>query len=90
MGPNLIIEYRLSGEEDVPGGITVDETVEFAKLLDGHVDIIHVSAATFPRHRDRIPHVPERILSTRPQCARRRAHQGGGQAVRGLCGRRIE
>ena len=46
-GPNLIIEYRLSGEEDVPGGITVDETVEFAKLLDGHVDIIHVSAATF-------------------------------------------
>lgn len=41
-------------------------------------------------NRDRIPHVPERILSTRLQCARRGAHQGGGQAVQGLCGRRIE
>lgn len=45
--PNLIIEFRLSGEEDTEGGITIDETVEFAKLLDGKVDIIHVSAATF-------------------------------------------
>lgn len=46
-GNDLIIEFRLSGEEDTPGGITADETVEFTKLLDGKVDIIHVSAATF-------------------------------------------
>lgn len=46
-GDDLIIEFRLSGEEDTPGGITAAETVEFAKLLDGKVDIIHVSAATF-------------------------------------------
>lgn len=46
-GENMIIEFRLSGEEDTPGGITIDETVELAKLLDGKVDIIHVSAATF-------------------------------------------
>lgn len=46
-GPGLIIEFRLSAEEDTPGGIPIEETVEFAKLLDGHVDIIHVSAATF-------------------------------------------
>ena len=45
--PNLIIEFRLSGEEDTEGGIPIEETVEFAKLLDGKVDIIHVSAATF-------------------------------------------
>lgn len=45
--PNLIIEFRLSSEEDTEGGITIDETVEFARLLDGKVDIIHVSAATF-------------------------------------------
>ena len=43
----LIIEFRLSGEEDTEGGIPIEETVEFAKLLDGKVDIIHVSAATF-------------------------------------------
>lgn len=45
--PNLIIEFRLSGEEETEGGIPIEETVEFAKLLDGKVDIIHVSAATF-------------------------------------------
>lgn len=45
--PNLIIEFRLSGVEETEGGITIDETVEFAKMLDGKVDIIHVSAATF-------------------------------------------
>lgn len=39
--PNLIIEFRLSGEEDTEGGIPIEETVEFAKLLDGKVDIIH-------------------------------------------------
>lgn len=45
--PNLILEFRLSGDEETEGGITIDETVEFAKMLDGKVDIIHVSAATF-------------------------------------------
>ncbi|MDR3321280.1 MAG: FAD-dependent oxidoreductase [Synergistaceae bacterium] len=46
-GSQLIIEFRLSGEEDTPGGVTIDETLEFAKMLDGKADIIHVSAATF-------------------------------------------
>ena len=46
-GDDLIIEFRLSGEEDTQGGITADEAVAFAKLLDGKADIIHVSAATF-------------------------------------------
>jgi len=46
-GDDLLIEFRLSADEAVPGGITIDETVEFAKMLDGKVDIIHVSAATF-------------------------------------------
>lgn len=45
--PNLILEFRLSGEEDTKGGIPIEETIEFAKMLDGKVDIIHVSAATF-------------------------------------------
>lgn len=45
--PNLLLEFRLSADEETEGGITIDETVEFAKLLDGKVDIIHVSAATF-------------------------------------------
>ena len=45
--PELLIEFRLSGSELVEGGLTIDDQVEFAKLLDGKVDLIHVPAGTF-------------------------------------------
>lgn len=45
--PNLIIEFRLSSVEETEGGMGLDEVVEFCKMLDGKVDIIHVSSATF-------------------------------------------
>lgn len=45
--PDLLIEFRLSGSELVEGGFTIDDMVEFAKLLDGKVDLIHVTAGTF-------------------------------------------
>jgi len=45
--PNLILEFRLSSDEETEGGMKIDEVVEFCKMLDGKVDIIHVSAATF-------------------------------------------
>ena len=43
-GPGLLIEYRMSGAEEIEGGLSKEEGIEFAKLLDGKVDIIHVSA----------------------------------------------
>lgn len=43
-GPRLLIEYRMSGSELIAGGYDIDEGIEMAKLLDGKVDIIHVSA----------------------------------------------
>ncbi len=43
-GPNFLIEYRMSGSEEIEGGLSKDEGIAFAKLLDGKVDIIHVSA----------------------------------------------
>ena len=46
-GPNFPIEIRLSGDEFTEGGMRLEETVELAKILDGKVDLIHVSAATF-------------------------------------------
>lgn len=46
-GPNFPIEIRLSGDEFTEGGMKLDEVVEVAKLLDGKVDMIHVSATTF-------------------------------------------
>ena len=45
--PDLIIEFRLSSVEETEGGMGIDEVVEFCKMLDGKVDIIHVSSATF-------------------------------------------
>ena len=46
-GKDFPIEFRLSGCEYVDGGLTLDDMIEFAKLIDGKVDIIHVSSCTF-------------------------------------------
>ncbi|WP_411680385.1 FAD-dependent oxidoreductase [Clostridium thailandense] len=43
IGEEMIIELRISAEDGVEGGLTIDDTVEFCKLIDGKVDIIHVS-----------------------------------------------
>ncbi len=37
----------MSGDEFTEGGMRLEETVELAKVLDGKVDMIHLSAATF-------------------------------------------
>ena len=44
VGRNFPIEFRMSGSECCEGGYDIDEGVEFAKRLDGVVDLIHVSA----------------------------------------------
>lgn len=46
-GQDFPIEIRLSGDEFTEGGMPLEETVELAKVLDGKVDMIHLSAATF-------------------------------------------
>ena len=43
IGEDRIIEMRISAEDGVEGGMTIEDTVEFCKLIDGMVDIIHVS-----------------------------------------------
>ena len=43
IGEDMILEFRFSAEDGVDGGMTIDDTVEFCKLIDGMVDIIHVS-----------------------------------------------
>lgn len=42
-GDGIGIEYRLSAEEIIEGGTTIEETLEFAKLIQDKVDLIHVS-----------------------------------------------
>jgi 2,4-dienoyl-CoA reductase-like NADH-dependent reductase (Old Yellow Enzyme family)/thioredoxin reductase len=48
VGDGYIVGYRMSAEEYVPGGLTLKETSEFAKMLDrAGVDYINVSSGIF-------------------------------------------
>ena len=58
VGPAFPIEIRMSGTELNPDGYDLDEGIEFAKALDGHVDIIHVSAGNHE--------VPKSFIITHP------------------------
>ncbi|MDR2355541.1 MAG: FAD-dependent oxidoreductase, partial [Clostridiales Family XIII bacterium] len=44
VGNDLIVEWRISGDEMTEGGTRIEETVELIKLLEEYIDIIHVSA----------------------------------------------
>jgi len=44
--PDMTLEVRISGSECYDGGYGIDEGVEIAKQLDGHCDLIHVSASS--------------------------------------------
>jgi 2,4-dienoyl-CoA reductase-like NADH-dependent reductase (Old Yellow Enzyme family)/thioredoxin reductase len=43
-GPGLIIEYRISLDEKVPGGMLPEESIEFLRMIRDKIDIVHVSA----------------------------------------------
>jgi 2,4-dienoyl-CoA reductase-like NADH-dependent reductase (Old Yellow Enzyme family)/thioredoxin reductase len=44
VGRDLLIEYRISGSECVPGGFEVEECTEFLTLIQDQIDIAHISA----------------------------------------------
>jgi 2,4-dienoyl-CoA reductase-like NADH-dependent reductase (Old Yellow Enzyme family)/thioredoxin reductase len=46
VGPSFPIEIRISGSECYEGGYDIDEGIAFARQLDGHADLIHVSAGS--------------------------------------------
>jgi 2,4-dienoyl-CoA reductase-like NADH-dependent reductase (Old Yellow Enzyme family)/thioredoxin reductase len=46
VGPGFPIEIRISGSECHAAGYAIDEGIEIAKQLDGHADLIHVSAGS--------------------------------------------
>ena len=43
IGEDMILELRMSAEDGVNGGMTIDDMVEFCREIDGMADIIHVS-----------------------------------------------
>ena len=44
VGENFLIEYRMSGSEELTGGLEIGESIAFARMLQGKVDLLHVSA----------------------------------------------
>jgi 2,4-dienoyl-CoA reductase-like NADH-dependent reductase (Old Yellow Enzyme family)/thioredoxin reductase len=49
VGPDFLIEFRMSGSEFVEGGYCLEDGVEIAKMIEPYVDIIHVSAGTYQK-----------------------------------------
>ena len=43
-GRDFPIEYRISGDELIDGGMKIDETIAFVKMIEDDIDLIHVSA----------------------------------------------
>jgi len=62
VGPDFLIQYRFSGDEFVEGGLTIDETREFARFLEEEgVDAVHVSGTNFETmHKQEPPMYIER------------------------------
>ncbi len=46
LGQDFIINAIITGEEEEPGGITVEDTVAFAKMAEGLIDILQIRAPT--------------------------------------------
>ncbi len=62
VGDKFLIEYRLSGCEEIEGGLQIGEAVEFAKMIDGRVDFIHVSAGLDPEEAQAVRTHPTMFL----------------------------
>lgn len=43
VGNRLALEYRISGDEFVPDGMHEEETIEFIKMIQDKIDLVHVS-----------------------------------------------
>ncbi len=62
VGDKFLIEYRMSGCEEIDGGLQIGEAVEFAKMIDGKVDFIHVSAGLDPEEAQAVRTHPTMFL----------------------------
>lgn len=73
VGPDFAIEYRMSANELVPGGLTTEEAVQFAQMIELEVDCIQVSVglmaepATIPYFHPPtyLPHAPSAHYAAR-------------------------
>ena len=48
-GPDFLLECRLSGQENTEDGYSLADIVGYCQQLDGHCDLIHVSAGIYDK-----------------------------------------
>ena len=49
-GDDFLIEYRMSGSERIEGGMTLDDGIEFAQIIQDYVDLLHVTSGVYQDH----------------------------------------
>ncbi len=49
-GQDFLIEYRVSGAERIEGGMELPEMIEFCKIIQDYVDILHVTSGVYHSH----------------------------------------
>ena len=66
VGRGLLIEYRISGSECIPGGFEIEECIAYTKMIQDKIDIIHVSAGMVREPRLRAITHPTGFLPPAP------------------------
>ena len=66
VGEKFIIEYRVNGTEGVPGGFDLAESIEFVKMIEDYVDLVHVSRGTRSVLRTRVEMHPSTFMPEAP------------------------
>ena len=47
MGEDFLIEVRVSGSEHLPGGLEIEDAIEYCKLMEPYIDLVHVSCGHY-------------------------------------------
>lgn len=47
MGPDFMIEVRVSGSEHLPGGLELEDTIKYCQMMEPYIDLIHVSSGHY-------------------------------------------
>ncbi|HJD97098.1 FAD-dependent oxidoreductase, partial [Mailhella massiliensis] len=66
VGKDFVIEYRVNGTEGVPGGFELEESIEFVKMIEDYVDLVHVSRGTRSVLRTRVEMHPSTFMPEAP------------------------
>lgn len=62
VGRDFVLEFRISGTEDTPGGLELEESIEFTKIFEDLIDIVHISRSSRRNVRSRCTMTPSSFM----------------------------